>query len=120
MIELRTGIRPNDLPKIVNYFLLLSEEIINKEIRGISFIINGQHHPIQNFTIQAIKQLFSETFLISKEDDYSVTLTRTRHAIQSVAQKLNQTNITLLFFFSHIEIDHTLGVKKRSYINKLN
>lgn len=40
--------------------------------------------------------------------------------MQSVSQKLNETNVTILFFFSHIEIDHSLGVKKRSYIDYLN
>jgi hypothetical protein len=40
--------------------------------------------------------------------------------VQSVAQKLNQTKVTLLFFFSHIEVDHSLGNKKRSYIDHLN
>lgn len=75
---------------------------------------------VENRSIAAIKELFEKTFVISQEDDYSKTLVKTRHSIQSVAQKLNQTKITLLFFFSHIEIDHTLGVKKRSYIDHLN
>ncbi len=26
----------------------------------------------------------------------------------------------MIFFTSHVKIDHTLGIKKRSYINKLN
>lgn len=26
----------------------------------------------------------------------------------------------MIFFMSHVEIDHSLGVKKRSYIDRLN
>ena len=37
-----------------------------------------------------------------------------------MAQKLQQTKISLFFFFSHTDIDHSLGVKKRSYIDHLN
>lgn len=57
---------------------------------------------------------------ISKSDDYFFTLQKTRHNIQSVAEKLHQTNISLIFLMTYVEIDHSLGVKKRSYIDFLN
>jgi hypothetical protein len=37
-----------------------------------------------------------------------------------MAQRLHQTKISLVFFFSYVKIDHSLGTKKRSYIDKLN
>jgi hypothetical protein len=46
IIELRTGIKSEDLPKIRNYFLGLCEDIIENSLRGISFVINGEHHII--------------------------------------------------------------------------
>ncbi len=58
--------------------------------------------------------------VISNNDDYCDTLQKTRHAVQTVAQKLCETKVTLLFFFSYVHIDHSLGTKKRSYINYLN
>jgi hypothetical protein len=58
--------------------------------------------------------------VVSQNEDYFYTLQKTRHTVLSVAQHLNQTKISLLFFFSYVEIDHSLGTKKRSYINILN
>lgn len=120
VIELRTGIKVEDLSKIRNYFLGLCEDVIENELRGISFIINGQHHIIKNHNIDEIRDLFSQTFTISQEDDYSKTLIKTRHALQTIFNRLEQSKISLIFFFSHLEIDHSLGVKKISYINYLN
>lgn len=37
-----------------------------------------------------------------------------------MAQRLNETKVTLIFFFSYVAIDHTLGKKKISYIDLLN
>jgi hypothetical protein len=58
--------------------------------------------------------------VVSNNDDYFDTLQKTRHAVQTVAQRLSQTKVTLLFFFSYVHIDHSLGTKKRSYIDYLN
>jgi len=64
--------------------------------------------------------MLSGIMIIANRDDYHDTLVKTRHSIQNVANKLEETKISLIFFFSFIEIDHTLGVKKRSYIDYLN
>ena len=37
-----------------------------------------------------------------------------------MAQRLHETKVTLIFFFSYVAIDHTLGKKKISYIDLLN
>lgn len=65
MIELRTGIKPEDLPKIKNYFIGLCEDIIDNKLWGISFIINGEHYIIQNQTLADIRGLLDTTFKIS-------------------------------------------------------
>ena len=93
---------------------------MNQELKGISFIINGEHHPVKNLTINAVKEMIMTILTVTQNDDYFITLQKTRHSIQSVAQKLNQTKISLIFFMSYVEIDHSLGVKKRSYIDLLN
>lgn len=41
IIELRTGIKVEDLPKISNYFIGLCDDIISQDLKGISFVING-------------------------------------------------------------------------------
>lgn len=58
--------------------------------------------------------------VVSENDNYLHTLRKTRHAVQAAAQKLNETKVTLIFFFSYVAIDHTLGRKKISYIDQLN
>lgn len=68
----------------------------------------------------AIKDMLDTFISLTDSDDYLITLKKTRHAVQSMAQKLDQTNISLVFFFSSLKIDHSLGVKKRSYIDYLN
>jgi hypothetical protein len=95
-------------------------ELIEQGLAGISFVINGAHHPLKNITVLHVKELLSSLMAISQNDDYCETLEKTRHAVQSVAQKLNETKVTLLFFFSYVHIDHSLGTKKRSYIDYLN
>jgi hypothetical protein len=57
VIELRTGIKVEDLAKIRNYFLGICEDVIENDLRGISFIINGQHHIIKNHNIDEIRDL---------------------------------------------------------------
>jgi len=58
--------------------------------------------------------------VLTENDDYHPTLIKVRHSVQSVAEKLHQTRISLVFFLSYVKIDHSLGTKKRSYIDKLN
>ena len=58
VIELRTGIKAEDLPKISNYFLGLCDDILTQDLKGISFVINGEHHPIKDRSIAAIRELF--------------------------------------------------------------
>jgi hypothetical protein len=65
VIELRTGIKTEDLPKIKSMFETLCEDIIDKDLRGISFIINGKHHIIKTQNLQSIKELLNETFTIT-------------------------------------------------------
>jgi hypothetical protein len=122
VVELRTGIKPEDLSKLRNYFMGLCDEILSQELRGISFIINGKHHPVDpKVTSRAvIADLLRDTFEITQEDDYSRTLVQARHSVQTVAQRLKESRITFLFFFSHLEIDHSLGTKNWRYVNKLN
>jgi hypothetical protein len=58
--------------------------------------------------------------IVANSDDYLETLQKTRHAVLNVSQRLSQAKVTLLFFFSYVAIDHSLGLKKRSYIDHLN
>lgn len=120
MIELRTGVTPDILKNITNHILESCFELIEQGITGISFIINGVHHPLKHFSPPNVRELISSLMVVSNNDDYFDTLQKTRHAVQTVAQRLSQTKVTLLFFFSYVHIDHALGTKKRSYINYLN
>jgi len=59
---------------------------------------------------------------ISEQDNYLLTLRKLRHVLQKDIYKYDKRIefIEIIFFTSYIEIDHSLGVKKRSYIDFLN
>ncbi len=59
---------------------------------------------------------------VSMEDNYLNTLRKLRHILQSEIHKYgkNVEYIDIVFFTSYVEIDHSLGIKKRSYIDQLN
>ena len=83
-------------------------------------MVNGEHHPVKNLNIASIKELLGKVMVVCENDNYLTTLIKTRHAVQTVAQRLHETKLTLIFFFSYVAIDHTLGRKKISYIDLLN
>jgi len=66
VIELRTGIKNEDLPKISNYFLGICDDILGQDLKGISFVINGEQYIVEDKSMAAIKELFEKTFVISK------------------------------------------------------
>jgi hypothetical protein len=39
---------------------------------------------------------------ISANDNYYYTLQKTNHAIDLISKKLNNTHLSLIFFFSHV------------------
>jgi hypothetical protein len=95
-------------------------ELIEQGLSGISFVVNGTHHPLKNITAPNVRELLTTVMVVSQNDDYFDTLQKTRHAVQTVAQRLHETKVSLFFFFSYVKIDHSLGTKKRSYIDYLN
>jgi hypothetical protein len=50
VIELRTGVTPDILRTITNRILDSCFELLEQGITGISFIINGVHHPLKLFS----------------------------------------------------------------------
>jgi hypothetical protein len=120
VLELRTGVTADSLVSIRGHILNSCEEIIDQGLRGISFIVNGEHHILKDLNMPSIKELLTSVMTITQSDNYHQTLVKTRHSVQTMAQRLEHTRISLVFFFSYVEIDHSLGLKKRSYIDYLN
>jgi len=91
-------------------------------LNGFGFIINGEYFTIKKPNYDAIKEILTLNMKISKEDNYLMTLIKLRHILQNEIYKYDKNieYLDIVFFSSFVEIDHSLGVKKRSYIDQLN
>jgi hypothetical protein len=91
-------------------------------LEGVGFVINGQYFTVKRLGYEAVRDILEGNLRVEENDDYLGTLRKLRHVLQTDIYKYDKvfTRIDMIFFTSYVEVDHTLGVKKRTYIQKLN
>ncbi len=122
VLELRTGMSQKGMNVLRGCILEFCEEALEKGLNGFGFVINGEYYTIKKPNYEAIKEILTMHMAITKEDNYLLTLRKLRHILQNEIHKYDKNfeYIDIIFFTSHVEIDHSLGVKKRSYIDQMN
>ena len=122
VLELRTGMKQRAINVLKACILDLCEEALEKNLNGFGFVINGEYFTIKKPNYEAIKDILNTNMIVSKKDNYLMTLRKLRHVLDTEIHKYDKKveYVDMIFFTSFVDIDHSLGVKKRSYIDQLN
>lgn len=68
----------------------MCEEALEKNLEGFGFVINGEYFTIKKPNYEAIKDILNTYMVVSKEDNYLLTLRKLRHVLNTEINKYDR------------------------------